>query len=1215
MIIQDLFSKDINRNINGVVKVSQDDEASISQELSEYVVTRELQRHFSDFFKSYSAAIDTPTDRIGVWISGFFGSGKSHFLKMLSYLLTNREVAGMRPIDYFQGKIEDSLVYAQMKRACDVPTEAILFNIDDKASQWKEGSTEKTALLRAFARVFYEHRGFFGSNLRTAQLEEHIEQLGKTQEFREAFERINGGSWLEGRVRADFFEDDVADALQEALGWSEQQARNQAGALLDDAAIAPEDLVDEIAAYVDERAEQNGGQFRLLFMVDEVGQFIGSDVNLMLNLQTLVEDLGARCGGKVWVMVTSQEAIDEVTKVAGNDFSKIQGRFNTRLSLSSSSVDEVIKRRVLDKNDVARNLLENEYNEKSPVLKNLFSFEGESRSDLVGYRSPQDFQESYPFVGYQFMLMRDVLKQIRVHGNSGKHLSGGERSMLSGFQESAQAVQAGQVGTLVPLWRFYDTLAEFLEHDIRQVIDRCQRAAEDAAGIKDFDVAVLKTLYLIRYIDDIKPTEGNIAILLVESMDVDKVALRERVSDSLARLVRQNYVGQTDKTYQFLTNEEQDIAREIRETQVDSANVVARINKIIFDDMFTQRKVRVGVADYPFDRFVDDTAHSQGSGGMKLEIVTLANPLSSQEDEALAMRSQGQALVRLSNEGDYYEVLENAAKISLYVNRLNPSQLPESKQAIIRKKQKDANAADAQARQLIERAIINATVAVAGRVEDVRATNAKDKLEKTLTLLANVEYSKADLVGAPIGGEADIVAILRGKDNRQDGLAGTGGGNQEADACVEQYLQAQSMNHALTSLADVQKHFRKAPYGWREQDISACCARLAFDKKAEFKRAGVTLQLTDPKLPIYLLRRPEWEGLSILKRQKADEVLVKRVLDVLKDMELEGTAPADEDGLAAFAIEQLEAKLDWARGLLSNEYAQVKYPGRDQLVNAISVLNGVLESKGDRIALFNAIAKSDDDLVDAADDLRDLAGFFPNQQRIYDDALSLVDLMEKEEEQPKEDAEAMEALASIRNVLTMPKPYREIGNLNKRIATLRNAHAKLVATRKTKLLGDLKIASESIKVYGSDKPAAASVLQSLDTAASNHREQINGASTIEALNAQAFKLGKFRDDQFEAIDDAVDAADEKAKREEATAATKRTHVDERTGDKVTTMRVPAQQQTAPATPKSPREKKLNRVDVCPGIRLKTEDDVDKYVDSIRAKLLEALQSADSVRLG
>lgn len=137
MIIRDMFEKDINRSINGVIKVMQDDEASIKQELSEYVVTRELQGHFAHFFESYSRALDVPTDKIGVWISGFFGSGKSHFLKMLSYLLSNRVVAGVPAIDYFDGKIKDEMVYASMRRCVDVPTEAILFNVDPTGGHWK----------------------------------------------------------------------------------------------------------------------------------------------------------------------------------------------------------------------------------------------------------------------------------------------------------------------------------------------------------------------------------------------------------------------------------------------------------------------------------------------------------------------------------------------------------------------------------------------------------------------------------------------------------------------------------------------------------------------------------------------------------------------------------------------------------------------------------------------------------------------------------------------------------------------------------------------------------------------------------------------------------------------------------------------------------------------------------------------------------------------
>ena len=131
-----------------------------------------------------------------------------------------------------------------------------------------------------------------------------------------------------------------------------------------------------------------------MFMIDEVGQYIGSDGSLMLNLQTIVEEIGSKCGGRVWVIVTSQEAIDSITKISGDDFSKIQGRFNTRLSLSSSSVDEVIKKRILAKTDNAANMLAINYNKNNAVLKNLFTFH-DAVLDLKGYTSEYDFIETY----------------------------------------------------------------------------------------------------------------------------------------------------------------------------------------------------------------------------------------------------------------------------------------------------------------------------------------------------------------------------------------------------------------------------------------------------------------------------------------------------------------------------------------------------------------------------------------------------------------------------------------------------------------------------------------------------------------------------------------------------------------------------------------------------------------------------------------------------
>lgn len=199
MNIRSMFQKDINRDINGVIKVAQDDEGSLYQELSEYIITKELRRHFQTFLDNYVKAVDTPTDKIGVWISGFFGSGKSHFLKMLSYLLSNQEVRGKHAIDYFADKFDDPMMYATAVKCVSIPTESILFNIDVEGPINKD----KTAVLRVFAKMFYNHCGFYGDDLKIARLERFVDKQGKTDAFRQKFQEINGahGSTAEQLLR------------------------------------------------------------------------------------------------------------------------------------------------------------------------------------------------------------------------------------------------------------------------------------------------------------------------------------------------------------------------------------------------------------------------------------------------------------------------------------------------------------------------------------------------------------------------------------------------------------------------------------------------------------------------------------------------------------------------------------------------------------------------------------------------------------------------------------------------------------------------------------------------------------------------------------------------------------------------------------------------------------------------------------------------------
>ena len=154
MQIKEMFAKKIDREIQGVIIVGQGEDSNVSQELEEYVVTRELQKHFADFYSAYKKGIVGTTPKMGVWISGFFGSGKSHFLKILSYLLENRQVGSRKALDYFieDKKIVDSVVLADMKLAAETPADVILFNIDSKSES--TGKQNKDAIVNVFLKVF-----------------------------------------------------------------------------------------------------------------------------------------------------------------------------------------------------------------------------------------------------------------------------------------------------------------------------------------------------------------------------------------------------------------------------------------------------------------------------------------------------------------------------------------------------------------------------------------------------------------------------------------------------------------------------------------------------------------------------------------------------------------------------------------------------------------------------------------------------------------------------------------------------------------------------------------------------------------------------------------------------------------------------------------------------------------------------------------------------
>src|SRR5690554_631325 len=662
MTIKDLFFKPLDRSINGVVKADQSDDATVWQELEEYVVTNELEKHFRDFFESYSTDLKDPSipNRVGIWISGFFGSGKSHFLKALSYLMENKEAHDgqgntRQAVEFFdEHKLRDAMIRADVQKAASTPADVILFNIDSKASSNDSGNP----ILNVFLRVFNEHQGFSGDHPHIAHMERHLEQKGVYQAFKDAFRDATGSEWEEERDGYQFYQDDIEAAIATALNLSAEAAHKWFEDSEETFSVSVENFCRWVKEYLDAKSPTQ----RIVFMADEVGQFIGSNTRLMLTLQTLTENLGTICGGRAWIVVTSQADMDavlgEMTAAKANDFSKIAGRFKTRLSLSSSNSDEVIRKRLLAKTPEASGELAQVFEAKGAVLRNQLTFD-RSGPTLKNVDGVESFVANYPFVPYHFQLVQKVFEEIRKVGATGAHLAYGERSMLDAFQMAASSIAKEEVGALVPMHRFYSAVEGFLDTAVKRTIDQ----AGENATLDSFDVQMLRTLFMIRYVDLIKGTLDNLVTLSIEKIDDDKLALRKRIEESLQRLEKESLITRNGDEFLFLTNEERDITQKIKATDVASSEENKELSNLIFKDLLrdtNKYRHQPNKMDYSIGRYLDGhTLDGKYDSSLKIEVVSPLDIDYAQYSEAACINKSaegeaGQILIKLEDDKQFF---------------------------------------------------------------------------------------------------------------------------------------------------------------------------------------------------------------------------------------------------------------------------------------------------------------------------------------------------------------------------------------------------------------------------------------------------------------------------------------------------------------------------------------------------------------------------------
>ena len=1031
MVIEQLFQEDINRKINGVVKVDQDATDVLVQELDEYVITRDLKKHFITFFNNYGESFHEGTADIGVWISGFFGSGKSHFLKILSYLLENKEVGGKKAIDYFvdDNKISDHMVLADMKLAGTIPTDVVLFNIDSKSEV--NGKQSKVAIVSVLQNVFNEMQGFSGSNPFLADLERNLTEEGKYDLFKEKFEESFGSAWEESRSDFDFIQDDVVEVLDEIGFMSVEAGRNFCEKATSEYTYKVEDFARLVKKYLDKKESNH----HIVFLIDEIGQYIGDDSKLMLNLQTVTEDLGTACGGKAWIIVTSQQDIDSITKTKGNDFSKIQGRFDTRLSLSSANVDEVIKKRILEKNEAGKQTLTLLYDDKATVIKNLILFNDGVEKKL--YSDRENFADIYPFIPYQFNLLGSVLTSIRTHGASGKHLAEGERSMLVLFKESAVKVMNDEPGTIVPFNMFYDALEQFLDHSHKGVISRAldNEYLNPNHEKECFDVNVLKTLFMIKYVKEIKANIENITSLMVSNVNDDRMALAQQVEDALKRLVRQTLVQKNGDIYVFLTDEEQEINRAIESQNVDSGEVIAKVSEMIFDGLYDEKKYRYpafnGRYAFAFNQVVDDKPYKANQNNdITLKILT---PNSDERADETTMRIlSGQSncvLVVLPDDRTFLDEIRSALQIEKFI-RFDATNAVTQFESIKEAKKVEMRERNGVAKLFLSESLKNAEIYVNGDKIQSGAKEIASKINDALGKLVSTVYHKLSYIDAAMS-ESDIRTLFK-NNGQQLTLAGTNTAKNElALYDVNDYIALNTQRHMKTSMKSILERFLKAPYGFVEADVQWLVAKLFKDGEIAMfvNNEAVTLLSKTPEEIIRYLTRKEFnEKLMTEKRVKANEKQKKSVRTVMKELFNVTSASDDDDAIMrSFLGYASNLKNDLEK--LDIYYStQSAYPGKNIILTGKKLMTDTMQMKYSA-EFFAFVDQKKDDFLDFAEDYEPVKKFFAGEQKtLFDKALKLM----KTYDDSKTfivNGDIESVVKNVNDVLKKPSPYFEIFKL------------------------------------------------------------------------------------------------------------------------------------------------------------------------------------------
>ena len=836
MQLQDLYIKSINRPVNPAVSATKFDKETIDIEIKEYVFTDEI---LNGLYRILNAIKNNkPYDHVGIWIDGYYGSGKSHFLKYLDYCITpeTRDVAlkrlleAVKEIDPFDGKHNLQFEFSQVQDIASwlktATIDTCIFNLE---TSYNAATDKKKAFLQVFWDEFNGKRGLNKFNITLAQLlEKPLMERGLLEQFKEVIAEM-GGDWNNPSEAADLVDQALEMVVDAACELNPQFDRNSLYNHIDkrDYAISIDRFGMELADYIKDKGED----YRLILLADEVSQFINKERDRYLNLQEIITKLSEACNNQVWVACTAQQDLSEIMDDCNigeekDKEGKIKGRFEVKVSLKGTQPEVITQKRILEKKPEVKTDLAAMYEQQ----QGAFSLQFKLPNAYKSYDTETDFIDFYPFVPYQFKLIMQVFDSFLALGYVAKEVKGNERSIIKVIHATAKAPNNAQaeVGKFVSFDELYNNMfEEGLQARGQKAVDNAIRIARTYADPK-LAVRVANVLFMVCNISQtdqlvFPATLDNITTLLINDMTTPRLNLKNEVEKVVDFLCDNNIIRREQGRqgapdfFSFYSEEEMKVAELIKSQTADN-NLQAGELKEIFNRYLKglKNKEQYKTRSFAVGMTINQRNYLSNNPDVVVEFM-----MDDDYDtpEQLALQNQTNRLVyyvgpqfranaRLRNNFYWY------CKVQSYMTA-NPATSDEN--AAVREEFKKR--ASEVMSGIIEKEfqkILDTCPLVSGLsvIDDVELGNKKGNdrylaaIEKHLSGI----YTKAGLVDLPqIPRNSDRLktAILRPV-NPGD-YEGLNDSLTEAEHEVEIYLNKQ---YEELNVGDVVAKFSKAPFGW-----------------------------------------------------------------------------------------------------------------------------------------------------------------------------------------------------------------------------------------------------------------------------------------------------------------------------------------------------------------------------------------------------------------